>query len=381
MVDILTVIPIWATINQTEPIVDEVYTATDGVMYILFLMNTTRVLRALRINRKLSNIKDAVNRSMGDIILVVIMMILFFAAVMQFLEESYQSLPYHTWMYYVLVTITTVGYGDILPLSMLGRIAAMMFIGFAIITIPKLTNDLVEKMALQSIYARTTYQSKGNASKHIVICGDLTSTSLSDFFEELFHEDHENYNLNVVLLLPDPPTVEMILLLRDPKYVFTVNYLEGSALLVEDLKRAKIETAEAVFIMTNKFSIHPDEEDAKTILHSLSIQRHIKACKKTQQIDNEQKLLYCMQVIRPDNLRLLTQNDDMDMDPYHVVICLNEIKMGILAMSLIYPGANTFIMNLITTSADDGDEDTEDGEHGDLLNDSVHGSNPKLWIK
>jgi hypothetical protein len=154
-------------------------------------------------------------------------------------------------------------------------------------------------------------------------------------------------------------------------------------LLVEDLRRAKIEIAEAVFIMTNKFSLYPDEEDAKTILHSLSIQRYIKAYKKTGKHPTKLKLLYCMQIIRPDNLRLLSQSDEVDLDPDHVVICLNEIKMGILAMSLIYPGANTFIMNLITTSADgdDDDDDDEEGEGGKLLNDSVHGSNPKLWIK
>ena len=380
MVDVLTVIPIWVTSNRTVPIYDDVNSVEDGIMYMLFLLDTTRILRALRINRKLSTVKDAVNRCMGEISLAITVMILFVAAVMQYLESTKQPNPFHTWMYYTLVTMSTVGYGDFCPVTLLGRTFAMMFIGFAIITIPKMTNELVEKMSLQSVYARAKYRPKGNTSKHVVICGDLSSTDIKDFFEELFHEDHENHNLNVVVMLPEAPTVEMIFLMRDPKYLSAINYLEGSALLDEDLKRARVDSAEAVFIMTNKFTNQPDEEDAKAILHSLSIQRYINSCKKNGTCEEDFELLYCMQMIRPDNLRLLSKDDVQDLDPSNVVICMNEIKMGVLAKSLIYPGANTFIMNLITTFADDGDDndddlDKEDDESGEAVDPS------SKWMK
>ena len=78
----------------------------------------------------------------------------------------------------------------------------MAMIGFAIIAIPKMTNDLLEVMELQSIYARLSYHAKGKKSQHVVICGDIKSISLQEFFGELFHEDHENEDLNVVVLHP-----------------------------------------------------------------------------------------------------------------------------------------------------------------------------------
>jgi potassium large conductance calcium-activated channel subfamily M alpha protein 1 len=299
-------------------------------------------------------------------------MILFFAAVMQFLESDEQPFPFHVWMYYILVTIATVGYGDIAPKSTLGRIAAMALIGFAIITIPRMTNELVEKMGLQSVFARANYTPKGRFSKHIVICGDVSSTAVVDFFEELFHDDHDNSHLNAVLLLPEPPTVEMILLMRQTKYICAISYLEGTALLDVDLKRAKVELADAVFIMTNKFGLAPDEEDAKAILHNLSIQRYMNSYRKMNSISSiDSQLLYCMQLIRPENLRLMSKDDVIELDAAHVVICLNEIKMGVLAKSLIYPGANTFIMNLITTFADEDDDDEEEADK--------HSS--KTWMK
>ena len=104
-------------------------------------------------------------------------------------------------MYYVVVSISTVGYGDISPSSDLGRFAAMCIICFAIIFVPQQTNELIEKMGILSVYARRRYKPRAN-TQHVVICGDLRTTFLNEFFNELFHEDHENMNLNAVILQP-----------------------------------------------------------------------------------------------------------------------------------------------------------------------------------
>lgn len=41
----------------------------------------------------------------------------------------------------------------------------------------------------------------------------------------------------------------------------------------------------------------------------------------------------------------------------HVVVCLNEIKMGVIAKAAVYPGANTLIMNLLCSFTDEEGED------------------------
>lgn len=44
----------------------------------------------------------------------------------------------------------------------------------------------------------------------------------------------------------------------------------------------------------------------------------------------------------------------------HVVVCLNEIKMGVIAKAAVYPGANTLIMNLLSSFSDeDADEEAQ----------------------
>lgn len=49
------------------------------------------------------------SRCIGEIVLNIVVCILFFAALMQFLESQDQALEFHTWTYYIMVTIATVG--------------------------------------------------------------------------------------------------------------------------------------------------------------------------------------------------------------------------------------------------------------------------------
>lgn len=125
---------------------------------------------------------------------------------MKYLEASVQPYEFHTWLYCIWITTATVGYGDVTPQTTIGRFAVMLMIGVAIIIVPKMTNELLETMAQTSIYARAVYKPRPE-HKHILICGDLRSTSVPEFFAELFHEDHENSNLFAVILSPStsPP--------------------------------------------------------------------------------------------------------------------------------------------------------------------------------
>jgi len=184
--------------------------------------------------------------------------------------------------------------------------------------------------------------------------------SLGEFFGELFHEDHEADNLYALILQPEPPTFEILMMLKDPVYSIQVIYLEGTPLLDKDLKRCKAEDASAFFIMTNKFSSIPDEEDAKTILQQFSIRRYMVQCDPT--LDP----LICMQLIRPENKRHLVGGGKKgDGSSTDLVVCLNEIKMGVIAKAVMFPGTNTLIMNLLTSFADDDDEGDGDGETKD----------------
>lgn len=65
---------------------------------------------------------------------------------------------YHHYIYFIIVTISTVGYGDIIPYTIEGRIVIMTLVLFTLVLIPKQTNDLVQLMGAQSEYARKRYK-------------------------------------------------------------------------------------------------------------------------------------------------------------------------------------------------------------------------------
>ena len=77
MVDLLTVIPTWATLGQPTPLYPQIDGVKLGTLYILNLLKATRVLRPLRVRRKFQHIEDEVQRALADMILRIVVMILF----------------------------------------------------------------------------------------------------------------------------------------------------------------------------------------------------------------------------------------------------------------------------------------------------------------
>lgn len=77
MVDLLTIIPLSVTSNRSPILYSEVKSFDDALTYLMFGLNTTRILRALRIHRKLVTLTDEVKRSLGEMILTVFVMLMF----------------------------------------------------------------------------------------------------------------------------------------------------------------------------------------------------------------------------------------------------------------------------------------------------------------
>jgi len=267
----------------------------------------------------------------------------------------------------------------------------MAMIGFAIIKVPQMTGDLIAKMSFQTIYSRMEYIPKGRHAKHVVICGDIKSSYLQELFEELFHQDHETENLFAVILQPDPPSFDLVKLLQIPKWALCIYYLQGSALIDNDLKRAKVQTAVAVFIMANKFSADADEEDSQTILHSFSISKFISnhkdddmcGCNRRKR-SKQNKMIISMQLIRPENRKHLLATGNKFAN--ELVVCINEIKMGVLSKSIMFPGTTTFLMNLIFSFSDnvksieqDSDDSYEDNSPSPPADNSARSANDAIF--
>ena len=97
---------------------------------------------------------------------------------------------------------------------------------FAIILIPKQTGELINLMDMQKVYQRAVYKPK-KSYKHLVLTGFINTQDLSDFLEELYHEDHGDEKNIAVILEQKNMSQEMSSLLSNFKHANLLKYLQG----------------------------------------------------------------------------------------------------------------------------------------------------------
>ena len=213
-------------------------------------------------------------------------------------EACFQRYTFFECMYFCVVTITTVGYGDISPKSSAGMLIVSVFIIVAIVTVPIITGKCVEAMNLQNSYQRDSYRSGENGPMdHVLVCGCVSEKGVRTFFSEFYHEDNslagEPYR--TVVLSPRPPSHELLELMKSPLKFF-ITYLQGHCMRDSDLYRANAHTAKACFVLANKHSNRTsDAEDATAIMQALNIKRFVATASPGRSI------FMLIQLLRPEN--------------------------------------------------------------------------------
>ena len=251
--------------------------------------------------------------------------------------QNAQNVTFPELIYFVMVTMSTVGYGDYFPETTTGRIFITFFIlgglAFFAITLPALVDIAV------NFYRRTQYSKfdTRRVPQHVVVCGHITASSAEEFLNDFLHEDHGDKHTHVLFLHPNHPEEKLRTVLRS--YYTRVQYIVGSVLNGRDLLRAKIHQAKACFIIADKHSNSPIEEDNGNLLRLISIK------------NTTDKIPVIIQVLRSISKEQIS-NIPGWVDYRDIAVCLNELKLGLLAQSCMCPGLSTLIANLFYTSGD-----------------------------
>lgn len=142
------------------------------IIRILRLLRIFRVLKLVRYVGAADTLRIAIQNSRGKIIVfleVLLVLVIIMGSLMYIIEgpeNGFTSIPKS--IYWAIVTITTVGYGDIAPNTVLGQTLAsvLMITGYAIIAVP--TGIITTEMGrIKNIQTRLNTQVCRNCNHHL----------------------------------------------------------------------------------------------------------------------------------------------------------------------------------------------------------------------
>ncbi|XP_054269130.1 calcium-activated potassium channel slowpoke-like isoform X6 [Macrosteles quadrilineatus] len=302
-----------------------------------------RFLRALRlmtvpdILQYLNILKTSSSIRLAQLVSIFISVWLTAAGIIHLLENSGdpmefnnpQQLSYWTCVYFLIVTMSTVGYGDVYCQTVLGRTFLVFFllVGLAVMAswIPEITELAGNRCKYGGEYKR-------DRRRHIVVCGHITYESVSHFLKDFLHEDREDVDVEVVFLHRKEPDLELEGLLK--RHYTTVEFFQGTMMNAVDLERVKVHEADACLVLANKYCQDPDAEDAANIMRVISIKNYSDDIRVIIQLMQYHNKAYLLNIPSWD----WKQGDD--------VICLAELKLGFIAQSCLAPGFSTMMANL-----------------------------------
>ncbi|XP_025162342.1 calcium-activated potassium channel slowpoke isoform X17 [Harpegnathos saltator] len=303
-----------------------------------------RFLRALRlmtvpdILQYLNILKTSSSIRLAQLVSIFISVWLTAAGIIHLLENSGdpfeftnpQQLSYWTCVYFLIVTMSTVGYGDVYCQTVLGRTFLVFFLLVGLAIFASCIPEIIDLIGTRNKYGGTLKNERGR--RHIVVCGHITYESVSHFLKDFLHEDREDVDVEVVFLHRKPPDLELEGLFK--RHFTTVEFFQGTIMNPIDLQRVKVHEADACLVLANKYCQDPDAEDAANIMRVISIKNY------------SDDIRVIIQLMQYHNKAYLLNIPSWDWKRGDDVICLAELKLGFIAQSCLAPGFSTMMANL-----------------------------------
>ena len=247
----------------------------DSSVEYRYNLNILRIVRVFRIFRILRGWKyldrNLVHFSYKYVRVVFLLCCILFCSAGLFQQiENAQNLDLLDCMYFTVVTLTTLGYGDIKPVTNGGKIfvlALMISIGVLLPNQIAKLNELRKKE-----YANKKFKTITN-NGHILLCGSLSPRSLLSFLHEIYGMSHGKQDLPLCILANKKPSPVIKSIIKGHWLRDRVTILVGSPLIENDLLRCMVQETVACFVIADTNARMPEKEDTKIVLGATNIRK------------------------------------------------------------------------------------------------------------
>eukprot|EP00171_Calliarthron_tuberculosum_P009566 IDg9566t1 len=120
--------------------------------------------------------------------------------------ESFNEWTFFNCLYYVIVTLSTVGYGDLSPKTIQGRVYTIFMIVIGIIVFTNIIEDLKQDTKRQR--GDGSYRPR-RESRHVIVSGTPTLDDLVHFVAEFYADNRHLSNNTVIVVIIENPKWRM----------------------------------------------------------------------------------------------------------------------------------------------------------------------------
>ncbi|KAL4442183.1 hypothetical protein ABPG74_009201 [Tetrahymena malaccensis] len=191
------------------------------------------------------------------------------------------NLKFHNALYFQIITMTTIGYGDVTPIQTSGRIITTIFILICAVLFTKWLGKILSLVAKQD---KTESLLKNKSFDNIVIIGNIFQSSnhiekfLKNHYSKIYAEKKSKFNKKIVIVSTTPPkhdpnsyikfeSLKISYKIHKIKYII-VQSLENN---LQWIKKAGLSTASCLMCFNYEDKESDAQNSERNMIFSLSL--------------------------------------------------------------------------------------------------------------